>query len=161
MPRASAFLTAPRALGTRGRSGLPGNFQRHHAPIRLSGMPTPVASARLREAPSPLAVPAPVTLPDEIADAAPDLAKRYYLVLLDDDDHSYAYVIEMLGRLFGYGREKSLAIAAMVDTHGRAIVETAGYDRVNRDQRRVHGYGPDPRIERCAGSMSALVEEAD
>ncbi len=115
---------------------------------------------RLREVPSPPVVPAPATLPDEIADSAPDLAKRYHLVLLDDDDHSYAYVIEMLGRLFGYGREKALAIAAMVDTQGRAIVETAGRDRVNRDQQRIHSYGPDPRIERCAGSMSALVEEA-
>jgi ATP-dependent Clp protease adaptor protein ClpS len=105
-------------------------------------------------------VPVPVARPDESTHSAPDLAKRYHLVLLDDDDHSYAYVIEMLGRLFGYGKEKALAIAAMVDAHGRAIVETAAYDRVSRDQQRVHAYGPDPRIERCAGSMSAVVEAA-
>ncbi|MDE2639181.1 MAG: ATP-dependent Clp protease adaptor ClpS [Chloroflexota bacterium] len=86
--------------------------------------------------------------------------KRYHLILLDDDDHSYAYVVEMLGRLFGYGREKAFAIAAMVDTQGRAIVETNSYDRVRHDQQRIHDYGPDPRIERCLGSMSAVIEEA-
>ena len=89
-----------------------------------------------------------------------ELDKRYHLILLDDDDHSYAYVVEMLGRLFGYSKEKAFAIAAMVDTQGRAIVETASYDRVRHDQQRIHDYGPDPRIARCLGSMSALVEEA-
>ena len=128
-------------------------------------MPGPVDPPRARATPQPPAVPLPATpppstLPREITQRATDLEKRYHLILLDDDDHSYAYVIEMLGRLFGYGREKALAIAAMVDTQGRAVVETAEYDRVSRDQHRIHGYGPDPRVERCAGSMSALVEEA-
>ena len=109
----------------------------------------------------PPGVDTPVALPDQEAGESTELAKRYHLVLLDDDDHSYAYVVEMLGRLFGYGKEKAFAIAAMVDGQGRAMVETADYDRVSRDQRRIHDYGPDPRIERCSGSMSALVEEAE
>ena len=35
----------------------------------------------------------------------------------------------MLGRLFGYGREKAFAIAAIVDGQGRAVVETASHSR--------------------------------
>ena len=31
----------------------------------------------------------------------------YNVVLLDDDDHSYAYVIEMLGDVFGYDVDKA------------------------------------------------------
>ena len=120
--------------------------------------------ARARRIPQPPSAPPdvqrPQRLPDESTESVTELAKRYHLVLLDDDEHSYAYVIEMLGRLFGYGKEKALAIAAMVDSQGRAILETDAYDRVRRDQQRVHSYGPDPRIERCAGSMSALVEDA-
>ena len=88
------------------------------------------------------------------------LAPRYHLVLLDDDDHTYQYVIEMLGRVFQYEREKAFAIACMVDGHGQAVVETAGYDQVTQHQQRIHSYGPDPRIEQCEGSMSAVVEEA-
>lgn len=116
--------------------------------------------ARTHAVSQPPRVEPPVVLPGREAERSIELAKRYHLVLLDDDDHSYGYVVEMLGRLFGCGKEKAFAIAAMVDGHGRAIVETADYDRVSRDQGRIHDYGPDPRVERCAGSMSALVEEA-
>ena len=88
------------------------------------------------------------------------LAPSYHLVLLDDNDHSYAYVVEMLGRIFGHGREKAFALARLVDTQSRAIVETAGRDQVDQHQRRIHSYGPDPRIVHCKGSMSAVIEEA-
>ena len=106
------------------------------------------------------AAPTPLTLPDLGAEGATALEKRYHLVLLDDDEHSYGYVVEMLGRLFGYGKNKSFAIAAMVDHQGRAILETSDYDHVSRNQHRIHAYGPDPRIQTCVGSMSAVVEEA-
>ena len=89
-----------------------------------------------------------------------ELAKRYHLFLLDDNDHTYQYVVEMLGRIFGYGTEKAFAIAAIVDGHGRAVVETAAYDQVLRHQRRIHVYGADPRLEQSQGSMSAILEEA-
>ena len=35
----------------------------------------------------------------------------YNVVLLDDDDHSYDYVIEMLGALFAYPEEKGFQLA--------------------------------------------------
>lgn len=96
---------------------------------------------------------------DEPASAS-ELAKLYHLMLLDDDDHTYQYVVEMLGRIFGYGKEKAFAIAGMVDSGGRAVLETAAYEVCMRHQRLIHAYGADPRIERCQGSMSAVVEEA-
>ena len=96
----------------------------------------------------------------EAPDAGRALAPRYHLVLLDDDHHSYAYVIEMLGRIFGYAKEKAFALARIVDTQGRVIVETAGHEQVTRNQEKIHGYGADPRIPASKGSMSALVEEA-
>ena len=102
------------------------------------------------------------TAPAEIAapDAGQQLAPRYHLVLLDDDYHTYDYVIEMLGRIFGYGKEKAFALARIVDTQGRVIVETAGHEQVMRNQDKIHGYGADPRIPTSQGPMSALVEEA-
>ena len=90
----------------------------------------------------------------------PELAPRFHLILLDDNDHSYDYVIEMLGSILGYGPEKSFALARVVDTQGRAIVETAGYEQVTGHQRQIHAYGADPRIPRSKGSMSAVVEPA-
>ena len=88
------------------------------------------------------------------------LERPYHLVLLDDDDHTYQYVIEMLGTILGYEAGKAYALACIVDAEGRVTVQTASHDEVTRHQRQIHGYGPDPRIARCRGSMSAVVEEA-
>lgn len=109
----------------------------------------------------PGSVPAPVEAPSEADAPESALEPLYHLVLLDDDHHTYAYVIEMLGKVFGYGREKSYALASIVDSAGRVVVETADRDRVTLDQGKVHGYGPDPRIPDCKGSMSAIVEAAE
>lgn len=89
-----------------------------------------------------------------------ELERLYHLVLLDDNDHTYQYVVEMLGRIFGYGKDKAFAIASLVDSQGRAIVETAEYEIALRHQRLIHSYGADPRIEHSVGSMSAILEQA-
>jgi ATP-dependent Clp protease adaptor protein ClpS len=88
------------------------------------------------------------------------LEPRYHLILLDDQDHTYAYVVELLGRVFGYGLEKAFALACVVDNEGRAIVETASHEQVTRHQQAIHAFGADQRIPRCRGSMSAVVEPA-
>lgn len=95
-----------------------------------------------------------------IEESATEFAKQYHLVLLDDDQHTYAYVIEMLGAIFGYGTEKAFALASMVDSTGRAVLETAGLEVVTGHQQAVHRYGADPRIPTSKGSMTAIVEEA-
>ncbi len=100
----------------------------------------------------------PQTAP--IEDASSELAKRYHLVLLDDDQHTYAYVIEMLATIFGYGVEKAFALASVVDSAGRAILETASLEVVTGHQRAVHSYGADRRIPTSKGSMSATIDEA-
>ena len=64
----------------------------------------------------------------------------------------------MLGKIFGYGREKSYALASIVDSAGQVVVETADRERVTLDQGKIHGYGADPRIPTSKGSMSAIVE---
>jgi|SRR5215203_4400864 len=93
-------------------------------------------------------------------DAAPKLEPPFHLILLDDNDHTYDYVIEMLGSVFGYATEKAFVLARVVDTQGRAIVETGSHAQVTAHQQRIHAYGADPRIARSAGSMSAVVEPA-
>jgi ATP-dependent Clp protease adaptor protein ClpS len=104
----------------------------------------------------------PITRPDieaEIGEAL-ELEPRYHLVLLDDNDHSYEYVVVMLGHIFGYEVEKAYALACVVDSQGRAIVETADHEQVIRHQRQIHAFGADPLIPRCKGSMSAIIEPA-
>ena len=82
------------------------------------------------------------------------------VVLLDDDYHSYEYVIEMLRCLFGISVVAAYLMAKEVDTSGRVIVLTTHRERAELEQQRIHGYGADPRIPRCRGSMSAVIEPA-
>lgn len=96
----------------------------------------------------------------EAASSKPALEPSYHLILLDDNDHTYEYVVELLGHVLGYAPAKAFALACVVDSEGRAIVETASKEHVLTHQQRIHSYGADPRIPRCAGSMSAIIEEA-
>lgn len=83
---------------------------------------------------------------------------RYHVVLWNDDDHSYEYVIGMLQKLFGYDREKGYQIAKEVDTQGRAICLTTTLEHAELKRDQIHAFGPDKFIPRCKGSMSATIE---
>ncbi|MEW6252047.1 MAG: ATP-dependent Clp protease adaptor ClpS [Planctomycetota bacterium] len=96
----------------------------------------------------------------EAARPKPRTAPLWHVVLLDDDDHTYEYVIEMLGKVFGYGVRKAFALACEVDTTGRVIVDTTHFERAELKQQQIHACGADPRIARSAGSMTAVLEPA-
>ena len=89
-----------------------------------------------------------------------ELEPLFHLILLDDDHHTYDYVIEMLGSIFGYGPEKAWTLARVVDSQGRVILETASHERCEGDQGKIHAYGADPRMPSSDGSMSAVIEKA-
>lgn len=88
------------------------------------------------------------------------LSPRWNVVLLDDDDHTYDYVIEMLGRVFGHPAGRARRMAEEVDRRGRCIVWTGAFETAEFKQERIHGYGADPRLARSSGSMSATLEPA-
>jgi ATP-dependent Clp protease adaptor protein ClpS len=64
----------------------------------------------------------------------PQTAPLWHVVLLDDDDHTYAYVIEMLTKLFGHSHQTAYRMACEVDTAGRVIVETTVFERAEFKQ---------------------------
>ncbi len=81
-------------------------------------------------------------------------------MLLDDDDHTYEYVIRMLMELFHHSRETAYRMAVEVDTTGRVIVDTTTRERAELKRDQIHAYGPDPLLERSKGSMTAILEPA-
>ncbi len=91
----------------------------------------------------------------------PKPAPMYHVVLLDDDDHTYEYVIEMLGKVFGHAKEKAYLLAKEVDVTGRVIVETTSLERAEFKRDQIHAYGADWRMEHCKGSMSAIIEPTE
>jgi len=85
----------------------------------------------------------------------------YHVILHNDDDHSFEYVIRMLKELFAHPEETGFKMAEEVHTKGRVIVCTTSLERAELKQEQIHAYGPDPLIARSAGSMSASIEPAE
>jgi ATP-dependent Clp protease adaptor protein ClpS len=85
----------------------------------------------------------------------------FHVILLNDDDHTYEYVIEMLKVIFGYPNEKGMQMAEEVDREGRVILLTTHRELAELKRDQIHAYGTDPRVATCKGSMSATVEAAE
>jgi ATP-dependent Clp protease adaptor protein ClpS len=84
----------------------------------------------------------------------------FNVVLLDDDEHTYDYVIEMLCKLFLLTEAQAYERAVEVDTTGRTIVMTCELAQAEFGRDQIHAYGADWRMPKCKGSMSAIVEPA-
>jgi ATP-dependent Clp protease adaptor protein ClpS len=85
-------------------------------------------------------------------------APLYRVVLLDDDDHTYDYVIEMLQKIFIFTLEEAYHHAEEVDATGRTVLITCEKPHAEFARDQVISYGADWRLERSKGSMSAIVE---
>lgn len=84
----------------------------------------------------------------------------YNLILLDDDDHTDKYVVQMCQAVFGYPPERGMQIAKEVHSQKRALLYSGSLEVVELKQEQVHSYGPDPLIQRCRGSMTSVIEKA-
>jgi ATP-dependent Clp protease adaptor protein ClpS len=85
----------------------------------------------------------------------------YHVILWNDDDHTYEYVIAMLMQLFAYTKEKGYLMAEEVDTRGRVIVLTTTKEHAELKRDQIHAFGKDEFIASCKGSMSATIEPAE
>ncbi len=94
------------------------------------------------------------------SDTRPKRQPPYHVILHDDDDHTYAYVLVMLRRLFGHTLEQAYELAVEVDTTGRAVVDTTTFERAELKRDQIHAYGRDRRLKRSAGSMTCTIEPA-
>lgn len=89
------------------------------------------------------------------------LVPQYNVVLLDDDHHTYDYVIEMLMDVFHHSAETAYKMACEVDAAKRVIVATMHQDRAELKKDQIHSYGADWRMPQSQGSMTAIIEPAD
>jgi ATP-dependent Clp protease adaptor protein ClpS len=95
------------------------------------------------------------------SEGKPKRQPPYHVVLLDDDDHSYEYVIRMLKSLFGYKEERGYTLAKEVDSTGRVIVLTTTLEHAELKRDQIHAFGADPMLARSKGAMSATLEPAE
>lgn len=83
------------------------------------------------------------------------------VVLLDDDEHTYEYVIRLAHSVFAIPIEKAFQIAKTVDSEGRAVLLTTHKEHAELKRDQIHAFGKDVLIASCAGSMSAILEPAE
>jgi ATP-dependent Clp protease adaptor protein ClpS len=91
----------------------------------------------------------------------PKRQPRYNVILWNDDDHTYGYVITMLMQLFGYTSERGFQLAEQVDRGGKAIVLTTTLEHAELKRDQIHAFGSDGTVDGCQGSMWATVEPVD
>lgn len=86
------------------------------------------------------------------------LQRQSKIVLFDDDEHTYDYVVEMLVHCCSLTRESAFRCAVEVDLCGRTTVFYGTREECLRRRDRIHSFGADPRLPRSRGSMKAEVQ---
>jgi ATP-dependent Clp protease adaptor protein ClpS len=89
-----------------------------------------------------------------------ELEKLYHVIILNDEEHTFEYVIEMLQSVFALPYAAAVARTVEADATGSAIVLTTNLDEAEKKRDQVHAYGPDWRLPHSRGSVAALVEPA-
>ncbi len=83
------------------------------------------------------------------------------VVLIDDDHHTYEYVIRMMQELFAHPLEKAFEIAKKVDEDGRAVCLTTHKEHAELKRDQVLAFGPDKLMASSKGSMTCVIEPAE
>jgi ATP-dependent Clp protease adaptor protein ClpS len=81
-----------------------------------------------------------------------------HVVLINDSDHTYQYVIQMLEDVFGYSPAQGAQLARQVDSEGQVVLATTSRSRAEALKNRIHAYGPDPLLRQSKSSMRAFLE---
>src|SRR4051794_24941726 len=84
----------------------------------------------------------------------------YHVVILNDEEHSFEYVIELLTKLFGHPVATAEELTLRIHHTGRAIVMTTHREKAELKREQVLAYGPDPRMSISKGPLGCYIEPA-
>ena len=84
----------------------------------------------------------------------------YHVIILNDEDHTIDYVVEMLQAVLGMPAAQAMSCTLEADRTGSSIVSTCALEEAETKRDRIHAYGPDWRLPQSRGSVAALVEPA-
>lgn len=88
------------------------------------------------------------------------LIPPWNVILLDDDEHSFDYVIAMLAAVFGFPGSKGFRHAEEIHSSGRSLLITTSREHAELKQEQCHAFGPDPFVRTCSGPMTCTIEPA-
>jgi ATP-dependent Clp protease adaptor protein ClpS len=84
----------------------------------------------------------------------------YHVVILNDEEHTFDYVIELLTKLFGHALPTAEELTWRIHNTGRAVVYTTHKEKAELKRDQVLAYGPDPRMSISKGSLGCYIEPA-
>jgi ATP-dependent Clp protease adaptor protein ClpS len=84
----------------------------------------------------------------------------YHVIILNDEEHTFDYVIELLVKLFAHPFDTAQALTWEIHTKGRAIVYTTHKEKAELKRDQVLAYGPDPRMSISKGPLACYIEPA-
>ncbi len=84
----------------------------------------------------------------------------YNVVILNDEVHTFDYVIELLIKIFRHTKPKAEELTLRIHNSGRAIVLTTHKELAELKRDQVIAYGPDPRMQESKGPLRCYVEPA-
>lgn len=91
--------------------------------------------------------------------AKPRQPEQYNVILHDDEDHSFEFIMKMLQELFKYDVSQAYKLTDEVVEEGKAIVYTAAHlDEAKLRKDQITSYGRDRKNQECAGAMSVSIE---
>ena len=112
-------------------------------------------SSKIKEMPG-------TTLDTDVKNTTRDeLSKLYHVIILNDEEHSFDYVIEMLQAVFNLLYATAAAHTLEAHNTGSSIVLTTNLEEAGTKRDQVHAYGPDWRMPNSRGPVAALVEPAN
>jgi ATP-dependent Clp protease adaptor protein ClpS len=88
----------------------------------------------------------------------PQTRAPFKVVLFNDEEHTYDYVVEMLTSVCKLSKENAFRCAVEVDLTGRTTVRYGSRDDCSATCRQIRAYGPDHRLPQSMGSMNAEVQ---
>jgi ATP-dependent Clp protease adaptor protein ClpS len=84
----------------------------------------------------------------------------YHVIILNDEEHTFEYVIELLTKLFGHPLATAEELTLRIHHTGRAIVLTTHREKAELKREQVLAYGPDPRMSISKGPLGCYIEPA-
>jgi ATP-dependent Clp protease adaptor protein ClpS len=84
----------------------------------------------------------------------------YNVIILNDEEHSFGYVIELLVKLFGHSLTLAETLTWRIHNTGRAIVMTTHKELAELKREQVLAYGPDPVMSISKGPLGCYIEPA-
>lgn len=84
-----------------------------------------------------------IVRPSVREDVRPKLLPPYAVIVLNDNHHTFEYVIMAFQKVFGYNLEKGKQLATTIHEEGRAIVWSGAKEVAELKKEQIESVGPD------------------